>query len=355
MLVIREPLPQNECTRNFTNKPEIRFQTILDKLSQNEDNFIIENNDFLTVDELKQLNIHDNNMIDFLQNCFNSWSEYNLSCETDTTFGNKINGLVPYNLSNNKLSLSKLNTFRQIGIWSTDLITPIFENSFEQALSSVSNSYVASKYIKQGNNKIYCLNINPGHHAKSDKYGGYCYLNNAGICAKSLLCDSDLKFNKVAILDLDYHAGDGTSEIFNSDQNVLTISIHINPKYDYPFYSGYEFENTDTNYNFTFEPNCSVNDYLNLVEQSMKKIMNFNPDALIIAFGGDTYKNDLDAIETNRTQIDIDDYKKISEKIMSYISLSKSNKSIPIIITQEGGYNMEKIGDIVESFLSGFV
>ena len=356
MLVIKEITPEQTNKRNFTNKPEVRFENILQEL----DEFgykIVENEKILTIDKLKSLNVHSTEMIDFLSNCYDSYSKYLLTNSSDSTFGNLNDGIVPYNISNfnNGLHLKHLKYlkhleyFRQIGLFSNDLITPIFSNTFSQALSSASNGFVVSNYIKQNYNKIYCANINPGHHAQSNKYGGYCYLNNAAICAKSLLADTELNYSKVAILDLDYHAGDGTAQIFESEPNVLTISIHINPLYDYPFYSGHEEENSETNVNFVFEPNCDINQYLQLIEKSMEKINSFNPDCLIIAFGGDTYKNDLDAIETNRTQIDIEDYKKISFNINK-----EWNKLKPIIITQEGGYNMEKIGKIVQSFLSGF-
>jgi acetoin utilization deacetylase AcuC-like enzyme len=350
MLVIKESNPIESNQRNFTNKPELRFENILNQLTNSEFK-IVQNDKVLSTEELKSLKIHSVPMIDFLANCYESYSKYLQTNPKDNTFGSLTNGIVPYNITNNNdnKQIKQLEYFRQIGLWSNDLITPIFSNTFAQSLSSASNGFVVPDYIKQGHNRIYCANINPGHHAQTTKYGGYCYLNNGAICARALLADKQLNYSKVAILDLDYHAGDGTAQIFESDSNVLTISVHINPLYDYPFYTGYPDENTETNFNFTFEPGCDINQYLMLVSKSMEKIKLFNPDALIIAFGGDTYKNDLDAIETNRTSIDIEDYKEISNCISNVWTNSK-----PIIITQEGGYNMGKIGQIVKSFLSGF-
>lgn len=349
MLVIKESNPSQSNQRNFTNKPELRFENILEQLDNCKCGYkIVQNDKILTIEELKSLQIHSDAMIDFLFNCYTSYSKYLQINPTDNTFGNLTEGIVPYNISQSKPN-SKLEYFRQIGLFSNDLITPIFSNTFTQAISSASNGFVVSNFIKQGHTKIYCAGINPGHHSQTSKYGGYCYLNNVAICAKSLLTDVELNYSKVVILDLDYHAGDGTAQIFESDPNVLTISIHINPLYDYPFYSGYIDENTDTNINLIFEPECTIDKYLDLVTKSMEKVNLFNPDALLIAFGGDTYKNDSDAIKTNRTQIDIMDYNKISNMINEMFDKSK-----PIIITQEGGYNMEKIGQIVKSFLSGF-
>ncbi len=349
LLVLKEPNPPTSNLRNFTNKPEVRFTNILEALK---DHTIIENNVQITENQLKNLGTHDELMIDFLSKCYDSWAEHKATCPSDDTFGNEIDGLVPYNIGTNnseyKPSIKFLEYFRQIGLWCSDQITPIFSNTWNQVLRSASNGYVVPQYIKQGFDRIYCLNVNPGHHASSFRYGGYCYLNNGAICAQSLLKDSELRYEKIAILDLDYHAGDGTQQIFVFDPDVLTISIHINPLYDYPYYSGYPEENTHTNYNLVFEPGCGLTQYLELVDVSMEKIKDFSPDALIIAFGGDTYKNDLDAIETNRTQIDIQDYKKIGQNIVNKLA-----NPIPIIVTQEGGYNMDKIGLIVKSFLSG--
>ncbi len=353
MLVLKEQNPPTSNLRNFTNKPEVRFTNILDALK---DFTIVENSVQITKTQLKDLGTHNELMIDFLAKCYDSWVEHKIACLSDDTFGNETNGLIPYNITtnyvNHKQIVQSLEYFRQIGLWCTDQITPIFANTWNQVLSSASNGYVVPQYIKQGFNRIYCLNINPGHHAASSRYGGYCYLNNGAICAQSLLNDPELGYSKVAILDLDYHAGDGTAQIFQYNSNVLTISIHINPLYDYPYYSGHPEENTQTNYNFVFEPGCNLMQYLELINASMEKIKDFSPNALIIAFGGDTYKNDLDAIEINRTQIDIADYKKIGQNIICGFG---TINPIPIIITQEGGYNMDNIGLIVQSFLSGLV
>jgi len=354
MLVIKEKNPVANNKRNFTNKPETRFENII-KLLGDDDNYkIIENTNLIDLETLKKLNVHNVMMLDFLSKCYLTYKEHKQKNPNDDTFGDTTNGVIPYNITKKSIDdeiIKKIPYYQQIGIWSSDIITPIFSNTFEQAISSASNCWVVPEYILQGYNRIYCANINPGHHASYDKYGGYCYLNNGAICAKSLLDDDKLQYKKIAILDLDYHAGDGTEEIFKLDDNILTISIHINPFYDYPFYSSFDTtSNMISNHyhNFTFEPKCDIVQYLILVEKSMNLINEFNPDGIIIAFGGDTYKNDLDALEQNRTNLDIEDYKTIGNKINM---MWNSNK--PIITTQEGGYNMDNIAEIVKSFLSG--
>ncbi len=348
---------QTHNTRIFTNKPEIRYKNIYDKLSSLNYN-IIANTTIISLLELEHLFVHNRIMLKFFKNCINSYTDFYFHLSEDNTFGNFKNGIIPYNIIrnaneiiNNDQLLNQMACFKQIGLFATDQITPIFENTYSQMLSSASNGFVAPKYIIDGYNRIYCLNLNPGHHASYNSYGGYCYLNNGAICAKSLLTNSDLNYKNIAILDLDYHAGDGTTEIFKDNKNVLTISIHMNPIHDYPFYSSFEESNEDKEYyNFCFEPKCDLEQYLNLIKKSMNIIYDFEPDALIIAFGGDTYENDLDALEHNRTKITINDYKIISSTIEKLWNSQK-----PIIVTQEGGYNMNDIAEIVNSFLSGFM
>lgn len=341
-LVISEQLPQNNNTRNFTNKPEVRFMNILNLLEEKKYEIII-NNKIITTKQLKDLNVHDSQMIDFLENCISSYKQ---SENQDDTFGNLENGLIPYNVSKNfpRFDISILEYYKQIGIWLTDHITPIFENTFKEVLSSASNGWIVPKYLEMGYKRIYCLNINPGHHAGRRFFGGYCYLNNAAICARSIL-DNCKHVKKIATLDLDYHAGDGMETIFPNCNYILNLSIHINPAYDYPFYSG--VVDSYPSFNLTFNPGCTLETYLSLVEKAIEDIKKFQPDVLIIPFGGDTYKDDLDALSQNRTCLDINDYYIIGKTI------SNNFPDIPIVVTQEGGYNMEKIADIIESFLSG--
>ena len=171
----------------------------------------------------------------------------------------------------------------------------------------------------------------PGHHASYNKFGGYCYLNNTAICAQILINNGF----KVDILDLDYHAGNGTANIFPN-----SYSIHANPEFDYPFYSCFD----DQEHNFIFNKDVTKEQYFDLVNKVMDKI---DADILLIPFGGDTYKDDPDASHCCKCCLDIEDYRVIS-------SLIRAKFDKKIIVLQEGGYDMDYIDLIVESFLSGF-
>jgi acetoin utilization deacetylase AcuC-like enzyme len=287
-------------------------------------------------------------MIEFLENAYKSLEMYPDDCYYNS------DGLIPYNIAKNrKINKKKTNmvTWKKIGLFCDDYMTPIFENTWPTILESANNGIIAANMIKNNDkHKIYyCLNIYPGHHAGFTKYGDYCFVNNAMACAYCLSSDY-----KVGILDLDYHAGNGTAEIIDhiKNNNIYCVSIHANPEIEYPFYEGYEDDYDNKNIlNIPFNCDTSVKKYIEYVNKALQFLINNDIDHIIIAFGGDTYKNDPDTSELCRCGLEIDDYKKIGEIIKS--ELTKFKKNLKIIITQEGGYDLENIGDIIKSFLNG--
>lgn len=276
-------------------------------------------------------------MLDYFESCYESY-DYSVT------------GVVPYTVARSLPSLTKikkLDFWKQAGLWGKDEITPIFSHTWKTALESANNCYCVKNFVKKGEKSVtYCLNMYPGHHSEHSVYGGYCFLNNGAICAKSLQANG---FGNIAILDLDYHVGDGTEDIFREDPTVTTVSIHADTNFDYPFYSS----DAGTQYcnrikNLTFGPNTLFEEYIQLVGSALDFINTNKIDALIIAFGGDTYKNDPDASSSCRCGLDIPDYELIGRHIMENIE-----SDVPIIVTQEGGYNMEHMDKISYSFLKG--
>lgn len=332
-LVISTLPIQTDDNTLTNNKPLQRHNKIFDTLSLNGYKFeIVENG--LSYKILSELDVINSDMLKFFRDCYNS--SINV---TDSAYIDKSIGIVPCNINNGSIrfDLNKMISWKQVGIWCNDTITPIKEDTYERIMLSAMNSYRAAELVKEYK-LIYCLNIDPGHHAYYANYGGYCYLNNAAICTKKLVNDG----NRVAILDLDHHAGNGTEEMFRCDENILTLSIHANPLYEYPFYSGHK-----SKHNLTFEPDVTVKDYMNLVKNAMNLICEFQPDILVIPFGADTYKFDPEASSSCRCCLDILDYMNISMYIRSRFIKN-------IIITQEGGYDIENVDQIVLHFLSGF-
>lgn len=326
------PIQTNDNT-STNNKPLLRHSKIFDTLFINGYKFEIVEEE-LSYDKLSELRIVHPDMLDFFRDCYNSSIDV-----TDNAYIDKSIGIVACNIIKSPVSFDymKMTPWKQVGIWCSDTITPIKEDTYKRIMLSAMNSYKAAEMIKQSI-LIYCLNIDPGHHAYYNSYGGYCYLNNAAICTKKLVNDG----NKVAILDLDHHAGNGTEQIFINYDNVLALSIHANPLHEYPFYSGHKSKN-----NLTFDPDVTVEDYMNLVKNAMDLICEFQPDILVIPFGADTYKFDPEASSSCRCCLDILDYMKISMYIRSRFVKT-------IIVTQEGGYDIENVDQIVLYFLNGF-
>ncbi len=205
----------------------------------------IANTSLIANDDLNSLNVHDACYIEFLGEAYD---------DAETQHDNdwfKDGKLIPYhfapaNVSDQVLErLHKNHLYKLSGYYCNDDITPIIESTCRQAFQSAENSRYAAELIVRRDKEnlpirqVYALNSSPGHHARRDGYGGYCFLNNAAIAAARI---HHLTNAPVAILDLDYHAGDGTQDIFYDSDKILTISIHMNPEFDYPTYSGYPEE-----------------------------------------------------------------------------------------------------------------
>jgi acetoin utilization deacetylase AcuC-like enzyme len=253
--------------------------------------------------------------------------------------------------------LKKLPLHRRIGYYCWDYMTPIYEHTYIGSFSSAYNSVVgADRVVESMKNGlkdriVYCLNVSPGHHATGDKYGGYCFLDNAALAVERLMEYEGVK--RVAMLDVDYHHGNGQQEIFYKQNNVLTISIHADPALEYPSFFGFsneigEGDGVGYNMNFPLGKGTQWDEYSIVLKTAIFNINDFNCDVLVIPFGGDTYVKDSDPSNKGGFAIDIEDYYKMGKLIHDSLL-----KKVPILITQEGGYNMEAIGDIIRNFLIG--
>lgn len=247
----------------------------------------------------------------------------------------------PYNdlYQNKKI----INPLANLGRFSFDMYTPMSKNIYQIALNSSSLAYELAEEIKNKKIKVgYALCRPPGHHAERSKMGGYCYFNNSAIAAQHL---SDI--GKVAILDVDFHHGNGTQNIFYERSDVLTISIHADPNWKFPYYTGFKNEiglNDGEGKNMNFPLPKGTNDklYQKTLEQALKRIQKFNPKYLIVPLGLDTHRDDPIGgfkLTTN--------YYTIMAKTINSLKLST-------LIIQEGGYNTKLLGDNVVAFLKGF-
>lgn len=222
-----------------------------------------------------------------------------------------------------------------------DTYTPIAHKTYAAAKSAVDVALTAAKYVLGGEQVVYALCRPPGHHAEYKTMGGYCYFNNAAIAADYLSAHG-----RVAILDIDFHHGNGTQSIFYNRSDVFYVSIHADPHEKFPYSSGFENEQGfgegfGFNKNYPLALGVTNEQYLPVLLQALKDIENFNPKFLIVSAGFDTYEND----PIGGFKLTIPFYQAIGKEI--------ANLRLPTLIVQEGGYNIQELGKLAYSFLSG--
>ena len=231
------------------------------------------------------------------------------------------------------------------GFYCFDSGTPLNNKTWEAAGWSAATAYYAAKCVAEGSAQVaYALSRPPGHHASRDSYGGYCYFNNAAIAAKVLRNEC-----RVAVVDIDFHHGNGIQEIFYEDDRVLFISIHGDPRSYFPYFCGFPTElgrgwGEGYNQNIILPDGCDVSQYTECLENTVLPVVeNFEPKYLVISAGFDTYH--LDPI--GKFGLQTGDYAKIAQ--------SFARLKLPTVVIQEGGYFTRDLGSNVASFLSGMM
>lgn len=234
---------------------------------------------------------------------------------------------------------------RQAGFYCYGVDNPILAGTWIAAYWSAQCALTAASALLRGERAVYALCRPPGHHAAADLHGGYCYLNNAAIAARFL--GQRGKGTPVAILDIDYHHGNGTQEIFYQDPSVLFCSLHIHPDLGYPYFWGEESERgagqgEGFNYNWTLAPNTDDLIYLRVLEQALQQIQDFSPGFLIVSVGYDILQGDPVGCF------------QVTEAGLRDIGRLIAGLSIPTQIVQEGGYLLDQLGAQAAQFLSAF-
>lgn len=233
----------------------------------------------------------------------------------------------------------------QLGYYSLAAETSISNGTWEAVLAAKDVALTATDYVLQGDQAAFALCRPPGHHAARNQYGGYCFLNNAAIAAQRA---RDSGVARVAILDVDFHHGNGTQEIFYNRNDVLTISLHGDPDVTFPYFLGYtdetgHGEGVGFNCNYPMSPGTSYDSWKLALKDAMVKIKDFKVDVLIVSLGVDTFENDP-----------ISSFKLRSEDFLDY-GASIASLNIPTVFVMEGGYAVQEIGINTVNVLDGFL
>jgi len=227
------------------------------------------------------------------------------------------------------------------GYYCIDTFTPLNRNAFLAAKRAVDCVLTAAGSILDGQRLVYALVRPPGHHAERRSFGGFCYFNSNAIVAHYLS-----GFGKVAILDVDYHHGNGQQDIFYNRADVLTISIHGHPQFAYPYFSGFKDEagmdgGKGFNFNFPLPENVNGSKYREVLAKALKLIKRFQPDFLVVALGLDTATGD----PTGTWNLRAKDFQENGRLI--------GELHLPVLVVQEGGYNHRNLGINARHFFRG--
>ncbi|MBN2243984.1 MAG: histone deacetylase family protein [Acidobacteria bacterium] len=227
------------------------------------------------------------------------------------------------------------------GYYCIDTFTPLYHNAFLAAKRAVDCTLAAADKILQGYPIAYSLVRPPGHHAERRAFGGFCYFNSAAVAAHYLSA-----YGKVAVLDVDYHHGNGQQNIFYKRNDVLTVSIHGHPRFAYPYFSGFPDETglcagAGFNVNYPLPEQADGYFYREVLGKALRKIRKFGPRFLVVALGLDTAKGD----PTGTWSLGAGDFERNGALIGSL--------KCPTLVVQEGGYRARSLGVNARNFFQG--
>ncbi len=231
----------------------------------------------------------------------------------------------------------------QAGYHMADTSCPISAETWDSACWSAWSAVSAADAVMTGESAAYALCRPPGHHAFRDVAGGFCFFNNSAIAAQRLRRSAE----RVAIIDVDLHHGNGTQGVFYERADVLTVSIHADPVRFYPFFWGHADERGEglgLGYNFNLPLARKSNDaaYMEALSAALRRVEAFSPDAIVIALGLDAFEKD----PFGGLSVSTPGFARIGEAI--------AGLDLPAVIVQEGGYLCDELGDNLTSFLTGY-
>jgi acetoin utilization deacetylase AcuC-like enzyme len=310
----------------------VRAEHILQRVQQVQLGEIVAPGHF-DIDAVKR--IHDADFIHFLETCWDEWEAAGYPGEAIATCW-PARGMqqqrIPQHIDG------------KLGHYALAAETSISNGTWEAARASVNVALTAQAALQDGANEAFALCRPPGHHAARDMFGGYCFINNAAVSAQAFL---DQGASRVALLDVDFHHGNGSQAIFYERSDVMFLSLHGDPNDAFPHFLGYADERghgagEGFNHNYPMGPGTNFNTWGEALADACLKIANYAPDALVISLGVDTFEHD----PISFFKLASDDFKRYGATI--------ARLGLPTLFVMEGGYAVEEIGVNAVNVLEGF-
>jgi acetoin utilization deacetylase AcuC-like enzyme len=279
--------------------------------------------------------VHDAGYLSFLETAWSEWLAEGFTGEIiPTAFPmRRMQQRVPDNIDG------------KAGYYASAIETTITASTWGATQASCAVAQTAQRLVAGGERAAFALCRPPGHHAAIDMYGGYCFLNNAAIATQMF---RDQGAEKVAILDVDFHHGNGTQDIFYRRGDVLFCSLHGRPEDAFPYFLGYadetgEGEGEGANVNYPMPPGTAYPAWAEALDDACARIRAFGADALVVSLGVDSYKDD----PISFFKLESDDFRDYGSRI--------ARLGLPTLFTMEGGYAVEAIGINTVNVLQGFL
>ncbi len=231
---------------------------------------------------------------------------------------------------------------KRAGYYCFDVGTVINRHTYDAAKSAADTALHGARLIaSKKQDKVFCLCRPPGHHADRGMYGGYCYFNNVAVATYELM-----KMGKVAILDLDFHHGNGTQSIFYDIPSVFFVSIHGDPRNYYPYFAGFRKEKGNglaagANLNIPLPPGVDDQEYAKHLDRAIRRIKKWRPHFIAVSMGFDTFLGD----PAGDFALSSDFFGEIGNRL--------SRIGMPVIVCLEGGYSVRQLGTNAANFTEG--
>jgi acetoin utilization deacetylase AcuC-like enzyme len=291
------------------------------------------------VDSLPVLaQIHSARYLAFLQTAWDQWLALDPANATEQPFPSV------WPVRSLRSDVEPDNFIAKLGLYSMDNGTPLAAGTWAAAKAGADAAASAAKLLMQGERAVFCATRPPGHHAGSDFMGGYCFLNNAAVAAQAL---RHAGCERVAILDVDYHHGNGTQSIFYERRDVLFVSLHGDPATEFPFYLGHADETgagvgAGFNLNLPLPAGCTTPQWFDALELACQRVAQHQAQALVVSLGLDTFAGD----PISKFSLQTEDFSRLGQRLAAL--------ALPTVFILEGGYATQELGHNAVNVIEGF-